>query len=273
MDASPRPLQPFTLDVGSGVRINYFDSGGQGPAVVMLHGLAGSAREFFQTASVLPEFRTILIDLRGHGRSTRRPGDVSRKAFVDDVIRVIEKAAGAPVTLVGQSMGGHTAMLLAAARPDLVHQLVLLETGPGSGDPAQREALGQFLRSWPVPFASHKAARRFLGDGPLEKAWVEDLEERRDGLWPSFDPDVMVGAITEVSAPRWAEWESIRAPTWVVYGENGMFTAEEKSEFVLRGHNVQRRELSGASHDAHLDAFEEWVSVLTSVLPTAPNSQ
>lgn len=272
MDSNSRPLQEFIVDVGSSVHINFFDSGGDGRPVVILHGLAGSAREFFQTAAALPEFRTILIDLRGHGRSTRRPDDLSRKALVDDVVQVIETAVGEPVALVGQSMGGHTAMLLAAARPDLVSQLVLRETGPGSGDDSQNKAMGEFFRSWPVPYASHATAQEFLGHGALEKAWADDLEERSDGLWPRFDPDVMVSAIKEVSAPRWEEWESIIAPTSVVYGENGMFTSDEKSEFVLRGFNVQRHDLTGASHDGHLDAFDDWMSVLNSVLPTTPST-
>jgi pimeloyl-ACP methyl ester carboxylesterase len=127
--------QQVVLDVGAGVRINYFDAGTDRPPVVILHGLAGSAAEFLETARALPEFRTILVELRGHGRSTPRPGDLSREAFVADVVHVIESAAGGPVALVGQSMGGHTAMLVAAKRPDLVSKLVLLESGAGGGSP------------------------------------------------------------------------------------------------------------------------------------------
>lgn len=47
MDSNTRPLHEFIIDVGSSVQISYFDSGGDGHAVVILHGLAGSAREFF----------------------------------------------------------------------------------------------------------------------------------------------------------------------------------------------------------------------------------
>ena len=258
----------FGVDVGSNVRINYFDTGGDGPPVVILHGLAGSAWEFFETARAIPEFRTILIDLRGHGRSTSIPDDLSREAFVRDVVQVIEASVNAPVTLVGQSMGGHTAMLLAGTRPDLVSKLVLLESGPGSGSAAENERIGDFFRSWPVPFPSRTAARDFLGDGPLERAWVADLEKRLDGLWPRFDADVLVATINEVIRPRWDEWESLTAPTLVVYGEEGMFTAEEKSEFVDRGRDVRRLDLAGASHDGHLDAFKSWIIALRSFLLT-----
>ncbi|MCU1522567.1 MAG: Alpha/beta hydrolase [Arthrobacter sp.] len=266
----------FVVDVGLEERIHCFDTGGDGPPVVILHGLAGSSREFFATAAALPEFRTVLVDLRGHGYSTRIPSNLSRAAFVADVVQVIKTAVGAPVVLVGHSMGGHTAMLVAAARPDLVSKLVLLESGPGGGNLAEYEGIGDFFRSWPVPFLDREAAQAYLGDGPLPRAWLADLEVRGGGLWPRFDPDVMVKTMTDVIAPRWAEWESVRAPALVVYGEKGMFSVDEKSAFVERGRDVRRVDLTGASHDGHLDAFDEWVAVLrqflTALLPSPAES-
>src|SRR5258707_231759 len=109
---------------------------GAGEVVVLLHGLAGSAQEMLPTAkAVLPNYRVIAIDQRGHGHSSRRPGDVSRRAYVDDVVAVVaELAGGGPVTLVGQSMGGHTALLVAGWHPDLVRRLVLVEAGVGGGE-------------------------------------------------------------------------------------------------------------------------------------------
>ena len=92
------PLREFTVSTAPGVELRCYDTGLGGPAVVILHGLAGSAREFFPTAEALPEFRTVLVDLRGHGASTRCPGDLSREAFVADVVRVIE-TVGPPVAL------------------------------------------------------------------------------------------------------------------------------------------------------------------------------
>ena len=256
----------FGVDVGSGVRINCFDTGGSGQPVFILHGLAGSSREFAATAEALPEFRTILIDQRGHGQSTTIPDDLSRDAFVSDAVQVIEATVDTPVILIGQSLGGHTAMLLAAARPELVAKLVLLESGPGGGSTAEHERMGDFFRSWPVPFASHAAAREFLGNGPLARAWVADLEEKTDGLWPRFNADVMVATLNSVLRPRWAQWESVTTPTLVVYGESGMFTAQEESEFIDRGRDVKRVDLAGASHDGHLDSFTSWIIALRSFL-------
>jgi pimeloyl-ACP methyl ester carboxylesterase len=192
------------------------DLGGHGPTVILLHGLAGSSRELLPTAQRLGgRFRVVLVDQRGHGRSTRRPADVSREAFVDDVVAVIEQLVpGGSVRLVGPSMGAHTAFLTACRRPGLVDQLVMLEAHvDGSNRPQEAQELGEFFASWPAPFADAAEARRFLGDTPLATAWIDDLEATPDGLRPRFDPDIMQATIAAVHAPRWSEWESLATPT------------------------------------------------------------
>lgn len=249
--------------MSDGTTISYFVVDGAEPPVVILHGLAGSHREFIPTARELSGRRVILIDLRGHGRSTKVPVDTSREAFVRDVVSVIEAEATGPVDLVGQSMGAHTAMMVAADRPDLVRKLVMLEGNEGSGAPEEHVALGDFFRSWPLPFAGRAAALAVLGDGPLQRAWVDDLSEGQEGLYPRFDAGVMQATISAVATPRWTEWESIDAPALVIYADNGIFSEEQKAEFVRRGRNVQRVDLPNASHDAHLDAFEDWTRALT----------
>jgi len=156
---------------------------------VLLHGLAGSAREM---AVTLPGHRVIAPDQRGHGHSCRRPADLSRAAYVADVVRVIEElAGGGPVALAGQSMGAHTAMLTAAEHPALVSRLVMLEGGVGGSEDDYPARLGTWFASWPVPFASPAAAIEFLGATALARSWAEDLAERADGYWPRLDPDIM----------------------------------------------------------------------------------
>ncbi|MFZ7086584.1 alpha/beta fold hydrolase [Curtobacterium sp. RRHDQ10] len=258
--------------VDDGVTIAYRVFDGVEPAVVVLHGLAGSSREFIDTANGLAGRRVILIDQRGHGHSTTRPADTSRQAYVSDVVAVIGKEASGPVILVGQSMGAHTAMLVTAARPDLVRQLVMLEGNQGGGTADEHRTLGDFFRSWVVPFTDRAEASAALGEGLLERAWIDDLEERADGLHPRFDANVMQATIEAVGEPRWAEWESVEVPTLVVYADGGMFSEEQKTEFVSRGRTVRRMDLTGASHDAHLDAFDQWMSALRSAVADSPAS-
>lgn len=236
--------------------------------MVLLHGLAGSSREFGPTAAALvDDFRVLLIDQRGHGRSTRRPADLSRTAFVDDVAAVIEQLApGERVSIVGQSMGAHTAFLTAAARPDLVDRLVMLEGHVEGTDPAEARSLGKWFASWPLPFADADAARAFLGEGPLTTAWIDDLEQVSGGLRPRFDADVMEQVITAVHESRWSEWEELITPTLVLFAEHGMFSLKQQEELARRRPGTRTATLPGASHDAHLDAHEAWVEALRAYL-------
>src|SRR4051794_14320520 len=101
-----------------GVRLACRDCGAGEPAVLLLHGLAGDLEEWAETAEWLRErCRVVALDARGHGRSERLPEDVSRAAHVGDVAFVIEELELAPVVLVGQSLGGLTALLATATYP------------------------------------------------------------------------------------------------------------------------------------------------------------
>lgn len=256
--------------VRGATRLHVLDTANDAPPVLILHGLAGSSREFLPTAEALhPDFRTILVDQRGHGQSTRRPSDTSRSAFVEDVVAVVRHVtAGTPVTLVGQSMGAHTAVLTAASHPDLIDRLVLLEGHvEARGGVAEARRLGEFFASWPLPFPDRTAARAFLGDGPLASAWIDDLDEGPDGLRPRFDADIMEATMRDVLATsRWAEWEGLTVPALVVFAENGMFTEQQKVELVRRRPGTRRVDIPGAGHDAHLEAFDQWIQVLRSHL-------
>jgi pimeloyl-ACP methyl ester carboxylesterase len=244
--------------------------GGSGDAVVvLLHGLAGSAQEMWPTAETLAaDHRVVAVDQRGHGRSTRRPADLSRRAYVEDVAAVVrEVAGGGPVTLVGQSMGGHTAMLVAARHPGLVGGLVMAEAGVGGGPGDYPARLGDWFASWPVPFADARAAAAFLGTGPIARAWVDDLEERDGGLWPRFEPGVMRAAIATVAEREcWPQWRGVRAPTLVVTGENGKVGAPELRRMLTVRPDAAHVTVPAAGHDLHLEQPAAWIRVLREFL-------
>lgn len=242
---------------------------GDGPPVVLLHGLAGGAEELRATAQALaPRHRVVVPDQRGHGRSTRRPAELSRAAYAADVAAVIEElCGGGPAAVAGQSMGGHTAMLTAAWHPGLVSRLVMLEAGVGGGDDAYPARLGRWFASWPVPFADRDAALAHLGGTPIAAAWAADLEETADGLWPRFDADVMQAAIEPVAAhARWDEWRSVTAPTLLVRGEHGNGTADEDGRMRELRPGVTYAIIPGAGHDAHLDRPDVWTALLRDFL-------
>lgn len=256
------------------------------PPVVLLHGLAGHAGEWDAAAAHLaPHHRVVAVDQRGHGASERRPADVSRAAYVADVRAVCEQLGVDRPVLVGQSLGGHTAMLTAAAHPDLVRGLVLVEAGAARADPDTADEIGGWLDSWPLPFPTLAEARTFLtGQGLNGDAWAAGLEQRADGWYPRFERSVMVAAITEnTSRDWWPQWQAVRCPTLLIIGEKGIIPPEESVRMLSSGDSGDSADPSapagvttavsvpGSGHDVHLDrpaAVHALLSAFLSELPT-----
>jgi pimeloyl-ACP methyl ester carboxylesterase len=253
-----------------GVRLAGLDFGGKGASFLLLHGLAGYAGEWTDTAGWLTERgRLVALDARGHGGSEWFPADVSPAAHVADAVFAIDQLRLGPVVVIGQSFGGLTALRLAAARPELVRGLVVADAGPGAGsdDLATQvwEGIGASLRRWPVPFASREAAVAFW-EGPSLRAdaWANGLERRNDGWWPRFDVDVMVQTLREASTDEsWDVWEQISCPVLVARAARGGITVEYAAEMADRGRNVQVVEIADAGHDLHLNRPAEWGSTVS----------
>lgn len=257
-------LERLSFSRGS-VSLSYLDSGEALPLTIFLHGLAGSANEFISSASLLRgNYRTVLLDQRGHGQSSRRPADLSRKAFVDDVLALSEQLSPErPFALVGQSMGAHTALLAAAAMPERVNRLLMLESDVGGNSPDVADGIGSYFSSWPLPFASRDAAAQFLGPEPLARSWLAELADDGDGGWrPRFDADVMKRAAQGLANSQWQAWARVTAQTLVVFAEHGMFSETAKNAFIEARAQTRRVDLPGASHDAHLESSTGWSETL-----------
>jgi len=111
-----RGFEPRVTDVG-GVRTRYF-VGGEGPPLVVVHGLGGAAVNFTLLAPLLARRHRVLIpDLPGHGRTEplERADDLT--AYADHVAALAELEGMLPAPLVGYSMGGVIALRLAVSRP------------------------------------------------------------------------------------------------------------------------------------------------------------
>jgi lipase len=108
---------------------------GEGPPLVLLHGVTGHALRWRRVAEgPWSTRRVIALDLRGHGHSTWVP-PWSREVVAADVVETIEALVSGPVDLVGHSYGGALAMEIMATRPDLLRRVALLD--PGFSRPPQ----------------------------------------------------------------------------------------------------------------------------------------
>lgn len=222
-----------------------------GRPLVLLHGLAGHRDEWEPLLAELGQPHSVALDLRGHGSSTARVTDVSRRAYVDDVIGMLAHLDLGPVDLIGQSFGAHTALLVAADRPDLVERLVLVEGGLGGEGPEATAPIDRWLHSWPERFVDRAGFVAFFGgDGPVAAGWWAGLP---GGSRP-WDADVLTRALAEVHRlEATAAWESVSAPTLLLTGEHGAVPAEQITRMVRTGHDVRHRVLPDGGHDLHLE--------------------
>jgi pimeloyl-ACP methyl ester carboxylesterase len=163
-----------------GHELSYLDSG-EGPAVLFIHGLLGSHRNWAHLVDTLDtRHRVLAPDLIGHGASAKPMGDYSLGAHAATLRDLLNHLGIDRVTLVGHSLGGGIAMQFCYLFPDRVERLVLVSSG-GLG-----RSVSPLLRSATLPGADWVLALAASG-------WVRDRAEavggtlRRLGLRPSAD--------------------------------------------------------------------------------------
>jgi pimeloyl-ACP methyl ester carboxylesterase len=111
-----------------------FHSGGSGPVVLLVHGMAGSSATWRHVLPQLSEHFTVIApDLLGHGGSAKPRGDYSLGAFASGLRDLLDALGHDSATVIGQSLGGGIAMQFAYQYPERCERLVLVSSG-GLGD-------------------------------------------------------------------------------------------------------------------------------------------
>ena len=120
------PVRYLTIH---GHRIGY-RSGGDGPVLLLLHGIAGSSRTWIPAMELLQGHYTVLApDFVGHGHSDKPAGDYSLGSFANWMRDFLDVLDVERATVVGQSFGGGVAMQFAYQFPDRCERLVLVDAG------------------------------------------------------------------------------------------------------------------------------------------------
>ena len=123
-----RPVEAWA-DIGD-LRVRYLDWGGDGPPVVLLHGLASSAHWYDLTAPHLRErYRLIAPDQRGHGQTTQAGSGYDWGALAGDVVGLMDHLHIDRAAVFGHSWGATVALNVAARHPDRATALGLLDGG------------------------------------------------------------------------------------------------------------------------------------------------
>src|SRR3954447_18991510 len=107
-----------------------FRRAGWGPAILLIHGIAGSSETWAPVIDSLAEKYTVIApDLIGHGESAKPRGDYSLGAYASGIRDLLHAIGHERATVVGHSLGGGVAMQLAYQFPEMCERLVLVSSG------------------------------------------------------------------------------------------------------------------------------------------------
>lgn len=237
-----------------GARI-WYASHGSGPAVILLHGGMGNSGNWgYQVPAIVEAgYRAVVIDSRGHGRSTRDDRAYSYQVLAADTRAVMDRLGIGKAAIVGWSDGADTGLILARETPERVAGLFFFACNVDNSGTRPFEFTPIIGRIWQQHQKDYAALSAAPGDFDALSAAVEAMQRTQPNL----------------SA---ADLAAIAVPVAVILGEHDEFIRPEHMAYLAATLPDARPEiLTGVSHFAPLqapDIFNEAVLVfLKRVLP------
>jgi len=229
---------------------------GEGPPLAILHGLFGAGRNWAALARRLAAGRRVVaLDLRNHGASPWADG-MDYRDMAADVRATMQALGHRRFALLGHSMGGKAAMVLALDDPETVERLAVVDIAPVPYPPRHLGHV-QALRALDLS----QVRRRGEADAALAAA-VPDQAER------AF---LVQNLVFEDGPPRWRlnlpaierEMPGLvgfpEPPPGAAYRGPALFVAGARSDYVLPAHEAAIRHFFPAAHIAHVADAGHWV--------------
>ncbi len=218
-------LVPRTMRIGN-LNVRYVRAG-QGAPVILIHGLAANIYSWADVIGPLSEqFDVIALDLPGFGESTQPP-DLTFADHPKTVLGLMDGLGLAKVSLVGNSLGGAIALLLAERNPARVDHVVVLDSAGFGMRQTERPFMIRVIGSRVAgELADRAPVKRLLTGFTIRHLMRDDTrvtEERiNEYLAPFLRPGALASAQSLLASPvdeRFAsDLPSITAPTLIVWG-------------------------------------------------------
>lgn len=246
------------LDV-NGLNVRYLQ-GGSGPSVVLLHGWGcriETLRVIFDR--LLPLYRVTALDLPGHGETELPPEPWGGAEFAEFLIRFLDKLRLGPSHLVGHSVGGRFAALIAAKEPERLEKLVLASAS-GLKPPRSLKYRAKVLLG-----KSGKFAARFFGEpGNRFKEFVYSRIASAD--YQDAGP-LRSSFVKIVNEEIRAQLREIEVPTLLIWGQDDQETplsVGKKMNLLIP--NSELVVIANAGHYTFIDAAEKFMLYLQKFL-------
>jgi pimeloyl-ACP methyl ester carboxylesterase len=271
-----RAVAEYWFDSHDGLRLYsrvYAAAAADAPVVLCLHGLMRNSRDFGELAVHLAaRYRVIVPDVRGRGFSARDPNfnNYQIPVYLRDILTLLAGLGAARVTIIGTSMGGLMAMLLAATQPRLVSRIVLNDVGP-EVDPRGLERIRGYagraapVRSWAEAAAQVRADYGAAWPNLSDARWDEiarlSYRANAQGV-PELDADPLIREPlrdTSRAAPDlWPLWGALaRVPILAIRGAHSDVLSVTTLARMQRGKpDLQALQVANRGHAPLLDEPE-----------------
>jgi pimeloyl-ACP methyl ester carboxylesterase len=252
------------------VDLHHRDLGGAGqPPLVLLHGMLGSSRNWQTTgADLAARHHVLALDLRNHGRSPHTE-EMTYAAMADDVLGWLDAQALGRVTLVGHSMGGKVAMLLACREPERIERLVIVDIAPRNYFwPAHRASFAAMNELDLADLKSRAEAElRFEARVPsfgTRKFLATNLDRTADGRWAwQINLPVLTAALPHLESNPLRPDDRFDGAVRFLAGEKSTYI-EPDDHAEIRRHfpRAEIRVMAGAGHSPHMETREAFVAAV-----------
>ena len=251
---------------------------GQGPPLVILHGLFGNAANWGVIAGHLAsQARVLALDLRNHGRSPwAEPADYL--AMAGDVLAWLDQAGLAEATLLGHSLGGKVAMTVALLAPARVSRLLVVDIAPATYAERHRHLveamLSLDLASVPNRATADAALAAAIPEAGLRAFLLTNLQWRGTQAAWRINLPALARALPELRAfPAALTGRQYPGPTLFLAGDRSDYLAAPASDAIPCYFPQARVHwLAGANHWPHRDRPADFLAAAQAFLgQTAPH--